>query len=49
MGKVGHLKTMLQEPTVLYQNADTKLKGMLDQVNGKPVEAPEEYRNVDAL
>jgi hypothetical protein len=48
MGKVGHFKTIQQEPTVIYENADSKLQGMLDQVNGRPVEAPEEYRNVGA-
>ena len=48
MGKVGHLKLMCQEPPILYEQADKVLQGMLDRVNGTPVEAPEEYRNVVA-
>ena len=43
MARVGHLKKGLQEPTILYDNADPKLREMIDRVNGKPVQAPTEY------
>ena len=50
MGKVGHLKLICQEPDILPAEAlaDPVLKQMREQVNGRPVLAPKEYRNVGA-
>jgi hypothetical protein len=49
LGKVGHLKIQSQEPTItLPENAPPIIKQWREKINGKSVEAPEEYRNVGA-
>lgn len=49
LGKVGHLKIQSQEPTIILpENASPVIKQWREAFSGKPVEAPEGYRNVGA-
>jgi hypothetical protein len=49
LGKVGHLKFICQEPTLLLpDDASPEVKQWREKINGKPVVAPKEFSRVEA-
>jgi hypothetical protein len=49
LGKVGHLKFICQEPTLLLpDDASPEVKQWREKINGKPVVAPKEFSCVEA-